>query len=288
MNRSEGYRRQSHDTREAARAHLRQLREARLARRGPGHAPPAARADDAEPEGALAPRISVSRAASEAISEWSRRETGRRDPDEGAAQAAPPPPVGPEEGPAPDSPMSAPLGADGDDEGAGDATSASGGTAPERDAPGGRAVPADPPVAAADAERPASAGPDSPAAQAGSGAAAGAQPASGTAAEEPSADGAVEASPDPGAPPRHTPAPDVDADPRTASIAESDLHALPGAGIGLVWMLQRCGVSSLADLAAEDPERLRRDMGLVGELLDLSSWIDFARSAAEDAPPAAR
>jgi predicted flap endonuclease-1-like 5' DNA nuclease len=69
------------------------------------------------------------------------------------------------------------------------------------------------------------------------------------------------------------------------AVDESDLHALPGAGIGLVWMLQRCGVSSLADLADADPERLRRDMGLVGELLDLSTWIAFARDAVEDKPP---
>lgn len=62
----------------------------------------------------------------------------------------------------------------------------------------------------------------------------------------------------------------------TTAGGESDLHMLPGAGPGLVWMLQHCGVTSLDDLARADPEALTDRMGLVGQMLDLSSWVAFA------------
>jgi hypothetical protein len=52
---------------------------------------------------------------------------------------------------------------------------------------------------------------------------------------------------------------------------------LPGVGAGLVWLLGRCGVHTLADLARADAARLEQDLGLVGQLLDLPSWIDLAR-----------
>ncbi len=58
---------------------------------------------------------------------------------------------------------------------------------------------------------------------------------------------------------------------------ESDILSLPGAGPGLVWMLQRSGVQNLADLAAANPATLRRTLGLVGELLDIDWWIAVAR-----------
>ncbi|MEE4117754.1 MAG: hypothetical protein V2I65_01935 [Paracoccaceae bacterium] len=60
------------------------------------------------------------------------------------------------------------------------------------------------------------------------------------------------------------------------ALGQSDLHMLPGAGPGLVWMLQQCGVTSLDDLARADPEALTDRMGLVGQMLDLSSWVAFA------------
>ncbi|RDC73185.1 hypothetical protein DLJ49_08755 [Rhodovulum sp. 12E13] len=62
----------------------------------------------------------------------------------------------------------------------------------------------------------------------------------------------------------------------TTAGVQSDLHRLPGAGPGLVWMLQQCGVTSLDDLARADPEALTDQMGLVGQMLDLSSWVAFA------------
>lgn len=58
---------------------------------------------------------------------------------------------------------------------------------------------------------------------------------------------------------------------------ESELLKLPGSGPGLVWMLEKCGVSSMEDLATADSERLKSEMGLVAKILDLDYWIDFAR-----------
>lgn len=57
----------------------------------------------------------------------------------------------------------------------------------------------------------------------------------------------------------------------------SDLHKLPGAGAGLVWVLQQCGVVSLRDLAAADADALSERLGVVGRLLNVRPWIDFAR-----------
>lgn len=66
--------------------------------------------------------------------------------------------------------------------------------------------------------------------------------------------------------------------PFDATLSEnSDLHGLPGAGPGLIWMLETCGIRSLADLAAADVTQLTADMGLVARILDLNYWIAFAR-----------
>jgi hypothetical protein len=62
-------------------------------------------------------------------------------------------------------------------------------------------------------------------------------------------------------------------------VRHTDLVELPGIGAGLVWLLGRCGINSLADLAAADASRLERDLGLVGQLLDLPSWIALAGQA---------
>lgn len=69
--------------------------------------------------------------------------------------------------------------------------------------------------------------------------------------------------------------PRIDAESPTAS---EDLLMLPGAGEGLVWMLGQCGVSSLADLAACNPSELGRQLGLVGKILNVDSWVEFARN----------
>ena len=56
----------------------------------------------------------------------------------------------------------------------------------------------------------------------------------------------------------------------------SDLAELPGAGPGLIWLFEKCGVTSLRDLARADPDTLRKDLGLVAEILDVDYWIEFA------------
>lgn len=64
-------------------------------------------------------------------------------------------------------------------------------------------------------------------------------------------------------------------------IEESELSILPGAGPGLVWMLHQCGIKSLSDLAETAPEKLANDLGVVGQILDVSLWIDFAKNDSE-------
>ena len=59
----------------------------------------------------------------------------------------------------------------------------------------------------------------------------------------------------------------------------SDLETLPGAGPGLVWMLNECGVQTLSDLAQKTPDQLTAELGVVGQILDVSQWIKFAQDA---------
>jgi predicted flap endonuclease-1-like 5' DNA nuclease len=72
---------------------------------------------------------------------------------------------------------------------------------------------------------------------------------------------------------------DADGTAGAGAVVAQDLTDLPGVGAGLVWLLGRCGVHTLADLAAADATRLEQELGLVGQLLDLPSWIDLARQA---------
>lgn len=58
----------------------------------------------------------------------------------------------------------------------------------------------------------------------------------------------------------------------------SDLFELPGAGPGLVWMLQTSGINTMADLAEADAELLLEKLGLVGEILNIGFWTDHAKS----------
>lgn len=62
------------------------------------------------------------------------------------------------------------------------------------------------------------------------------------------------------------------------TLRASDLNALPGIGTGLVWLLHANGVSSLEALAAADPATLSDQLGLVGRLIDLPSWIKDAQT----------
>lgn len=63
----------------------------------------------------------------------------------------------------------------------------------------------------------------------------------------------------------------------SGDLMDNDLAIIPGAGPGLVWMLNQCGVDSLSDLASEDAASLSARLGVVGQLLDVSQWIMFAQ-----------
>ena len=62
-----------------------------------------------------------------------------------------------------------------------------------------------------------------------------------------------------------------------AEAGAADLLALPGAGPGLIWMLQQCGIATLADLADTDAAVLIPKLGLVGQIVDIQAWQRFAR-----------
>jgi|GEM_PF-3560744 len=55
------------------------------------------------------------------------------------------------------------------------------------------------------------------------------------------------------------------------------LRALPGAGPGLIWMLGTAGIATMDDLADADAEVLGARLGLVGQILNVGFWVDFAR-----------
>jgi len=57
----------------------------------------------------------------------------------------------------------------------------------------------------------------------------------------------------------------------------SDLYSLPGAGPGLIWILQQCGINTMNDLANCDSSTLTFKLGLVGQILDVDAWLCFAR-----------
>jgi hypothetical protein len=57
----------------------------------------------------------------------------------------------------------------------------------------------------------------------------------------------------------------------------SNLSSLPGAGPGLIWMLQKCGIETLQDLALADPALLVPRLGLVGKIADVHGWHRYAQ-----------
>ena len=62
----------------------------------------------------------------------------------------------------------------------------------------------------------------------------------------------------------------------------ADLDKLPGAGPGLIWMLNQCEIFTLADLAAQKADDLSPKLGVVGQILDVERWIRFALDAGEN------
>lgn len=62
---------------------------------------------------------------------------------------------------------------------------------------------------------------------------------------------------------------------------DSPLYTLPGAGPGLVWLLETSGIHSLEDLAQADAETLTSGLGLIGQVLDVGHWISCAKTATD-------
>lgn len=58
---------------------------------------------------------------------------------------------------------------------------------------------------------------------------------------------------------------------------ESPLAELPGAGPGLIWMLTECQIHSLGDLSQQSAAELSSKLGVVGQIIDVATWIDFAK-----------
>jgi predicted flap endonuclease-1-like 5' DNA nuclease len=66
--------------------------------------------------------------------------------------------------------------------------------------------------------------------------------------------------------------------PAPPRAAPSDLSALRDIGPGLIWLLERAGVGTVAELRAADPDVLSDQLGLVGRLIDVRALQ--ARAAA--------
>ena len=60
---------------------------------------------------------------------------------------------------------------------------------------------------------------------------------------------------------------------------ESDLFQLPGVGAGMIWMFNQCGIHTMAELAAADKADLTQRLGVVGKILNVEPWMNFAREA---------
>lgn len=56
-----------------------------------------------------------------------------------------------------------------------------------------------------------------------------------------------------------------------------DLALLPGAGPGLIWMLNKCGIFCLEDMACADAATLTPKLGLVGQIVNVPAWLRFAQ-----------
>lgn len=70
---------------------------------------------------------------------------------------------------------------------------------------------------------------------------------------------------------------------RPGQAGASDLDRLPGAGPGIVWVLQREGIGRLADLARLEAGEVAGRLGPLGRLVPLGDWISFAREAGAEA-----
>lgn len=60
--------------------------------------------------------------------------------------------------------------------------------------------------------------------------------------------------------------------------AADPLKRLPGMGPGLIWQLEQSGVATIGALVEADRNALERDLGVLGQIIDLSSWVEHARA----------
>ena len=63
----------------------------------------------------------------------------------------------------------------------------------------------------------------------------------------------------------------------------SELAQLPGAGPGLVWMLEQCDIHTLAELADCEASALSAQLGVVGQILDVREWVAYAKQSPQQA-----
>ncbi|MEL6644576.1 MAG: hypothetical protein AAFQ79_11610 [Pseudomonadota bacterium] len=73
------------------------------------------------------------------------------------------------------------------------------------------------------------------------------------------------------------PKPDTNGSTDAIQHQAADLASLPCAGDGMVLLFNQCGIHSLADLATADAADLSQRLGVIGQILDLSPWIEYAR-----------
>lgn len=88
----------------------------------------------------------------------------------------------------------------------------------------------------------------------------------------------AEARPDPIPPAVATASDDAPPAIPAAASPASGLAQLPGAGPGLLWALDRAGISGISDLAGLAPEALAERLGPIGRLIPAARWIEAARS----------
>ncbi len=63
------------------------------------------------------------------------------------------------------------------------------------------------------------------------------------------------------------------------AVPFDELERLPGVGPGLIWLLNSHGIETLTDLASADPSELTGRLNLIGQIVDVNAWIEFAQTA---------
>jgi hypothetical protein len=61
--------------------------------------------------------------------------------------------------------------------------------------------------------------------------------------------------------------------------AQQSVSSVPTLGPGMVWRLNQLGVATLGDLAAQDSDALKRQLGRLGRMVNVDQWIAYAKGA---------